>query len=572
MKRSWTSVLLTLSLAMAFAPAVVFASGSSQSRGATTSTSGGVTPQGYAVPVSQGGELKDQFTVFLGQVVMSPDDTTMQKALREKTGIDFKVRGIQSDDVQTAVNLLLASGEQLADVLVLGRDTVIRSALIQSGKVMEVSSLFSSSTLKTIPNIPQKIKNYVIEPDGKSYVIPSRYAINPDDPFPGWTLSAFWIRKDLMQQAGVTEQDISTLAGFEAALRKFKALRNPAGNPMIPLSFIMGNNDQGSHQENIIVAMFGVDMAGSVSGMPGVMEIDGKRVFAFDNPDYLEAYKWMNRMYTEGLIDVEVATQNPERFQEKLESGQFAAYVGHAGQGTWDYWKDMNGPEDNPAKWYMNPFQSPTVPNKPKQAINYINPYPSYDIFINKDTKHLNAVVNWLEWALEPIYYRQHEAENGPEGTTWWFTDAARRLWQFEPEFEKDRSSGDAVRSARVSPQIWQVATYAKDWYPWFTQAASNLAPGNFLTPEYCNYIGQNIVNHRTINNMDLVQAPLDGVIANNLPTLNQVRDEYTAKMIMAKTQAECEATYQEFLRMLETRANWSGMKAEWEKLYAASK
>jgi hypothetical protein len=71
---------------------------------------------------------------------------------------------------------------------------------------------------------------------------------------------------------------------------------------------------------------------------------------------------------------------------------------------------------------------------------------------------------------------------------------------------------------------------------------------------------------------MDMVQVPLNGVIMDNLATMNQVQDEYTAKMIMAKTPADCEAMYKEFLQMLERRANWSGMKAEWEKLYSAQK
>jgi putative aldouronate transport system substrate-binding protein len=336
---------------------------------------------------------------------------------------------------------------------------------------------------------------------------------------------------------------------------------------MIPLSFI-----QGSQQEKTILAMFGVDMANGVSGLPPVMNIGGRSVFAFENPDYLEAYRWLNRLYNEGLIDMEVTTQSSERFQEKLESGQFAAYAGDAGQGLWDYWKEMQGPEDNPAKWYMYPFQSPRVPNKTKRAVSYVNPYPSTDIFINRDTRRLNAVMHYLEWAQEPIYYRHHEAENGPEGTTWWFSDAERRLWQFEPEFEKDRSSGDAVRAARVYPGIYHVASHAKEWYPWFTQAVSNLAPGNFFLSKYCQYIGNEIVNHRTINAMDMVQAPLGGVIADNLPALNQVRNEYTAKMIMAPSTAACEAEYREFLRMLEARANWSGMKAEWERLYNSAR
>ncbi|MDR2135834.1 MAG: extracellular solute-binding protein [Treponema sp.] len=552
---------------MALACFSLSAGGRQQSGGGSPAAStAGTVPQGYAVPVSQGGELTDTFTIFAGWNVISPDDTIMQRYLREKTGINFRVKGIQSNDVQTSVNLMLASGEQLADILVLGRNMTIRNALIDSGKVMELSSLYNSKTLTTIPNIPQKIKDYVVESNGKIFVIPGYYAQDPDDPWPGWTLDAFWIRTDLMQQAGVTEQDLSTLAGFEEALRKFKALRNPAGNPMIPMSFI-----QNTHQERIILAMFGVDMADGVSGMPPVMNIGGKYVFAFDNPDYLEAFKWMSRLYNEGLIDMEVTTQNAERFQEKLESGQFAGYAGNGSQGTWDYWKEMKGPEDGPARWYMYPFQSPKVAGKSKQAVIYINPFPSHYIFISNDTRRLNAVTHYLEWAQEPVYYRQHEADNGPVGTTWWFTDDAKMQWQFETGYEQERQSGDATRTARMSPQLYMVSPYAKNWYPWFNMKADAVvAPGNLLNVKYCNYIGQEIVNHRVINNMDMVQAPPDGVIAQNLPTLNQVRDEYTAKMIMAKTQAECETVYREFLRMLETRANWSGMKAEWERLYGA--
>jgi putative aldouronate transport system substrate-binding protein len=79
-------------------------------------------------------------------------------------------------------------------------------------------------------------------------------------------------------------------------------------------------------------------------------------------------------MYTEGLIDMEVTTHSPERFQEKFENGQVASY------------------------------QSPKVPGKTKQALSYVNPYPGQDIFIPNDTKHLNAVMNYLEWVREPLY------------------------------------------------------------------------------------------------------------------------------------------------------------------------
>jgi hypothetical protein len=153
---------------------------------------------------------------------------------------------------------------------------------------------------------------------------------------------------------------------------------------------------------------------------------------------------------------------------------------------------------------------------------------------------------------------------------TWFFTDDEKRLWKFEAEFEKDRSSGDAARSAASSPQVAQTSVWLKNWDPWMTQDLGALAPGNFFLARYNMKIADEIRNHRVITTMDMVQPSPDSVIVMNLPTLNQVYDEYSAKMIMAKTPAECEAMYQEFLRMLESRARWSAMKAEWEKLYAA--
>jgi putative aldouronate transport system substrate-binding protein len=559
-------LLAVLCLAVIGLP--LFAGGGQASSGGRDVDFTQSAPEGYAVPEAQGGGLLDEFSIFAGWIVRSPDNTVMQDELKKVTGMRYHVTGTQTDDAQTAINLMLASGQELADLIVVNRNTVVRNALIQSGKVMELTSLYNSKSLKVLPNIPVEVKKFIAESDGKTWVIPGQYAYDWNDPFPGWTLEAFWIRQDLLKQVGAAEQDFATIEGFENVLRKFKALKDLSGNPLIPMSFIMGNNN---HQEKLIAAMFGVDMVAGVSGMPPVMNINGKNVFAYDNPDYYAAFNWMNKMYREGLIDMEVTTQTAERFQEKLENGQVASYAGAHGQGMWDYTKGMNGPEDNPAKWWMYPYQSPKVSGKTKQAVTNVNPYPSVDMFISKNTKHLNAVLHYLEWSHEPVYYRTHEVENGPVGTTWYFTDAEKKLWEFEPKFEADRSSGDEDRRYSTSPQIYQTGITASGfWYPWFNQAPGNLAKGNFLLPEYCQYIGKNIVNQRLINDMDLIQASTDGVIAANLSNMNQVVDEYTAKMIMARSEADCAAAYREFLQMLELRAKWSDMKTEWERLYAA--
>jgi putative aldouronate transport system substrate-binding protein len=332
----------------------------------------------------------------------------------------------------------------------------------------------------------------------------------------------------------------------------------------------MGTCDQGKHQENIILAAFGVDTANGVSGMPSVMDINGKHVFELDNPDYKAAYQWMNKMYREGLIDMEVTTQTMDRFEEKFENGSIAMIAGNACQGVWDPWKVLKSKDDIPAIGYMYPYALPSVPGKTAQAVSFVNPYPTQEMFISKDTKHLNAVVNYIEWAHENVSYRQQEVSEGPVGILWNWTDNKHQMWTFTDDYAKYRNSADQDMSAQASPQLWETGSYSKDWYPWFNNYQAGQPEIARSSSTFSKYIANNIKDYRLIRNEDTVQAPQDSVIADNLPTLNDVIDEYTAKMIMAKDDADFETQYADYMSALESRAKWTEMKANWETLYAA--
>ena len=49
-----------------------------------------------------------------------------------------------------------------------------------------------------------------------------------------WTLDAWWIRKDLMEETGVTEEDLTTIEGMEEALRKFAQCKDEMGSLSFP--------------------------------------------------------------------------------------------------------------------------------------------------------------------------------------------------------------------------------------------------------------------------------------------------------------------------------------------------
>jgi len=519
---------------------------------------------GFYVSEAEGGSIEDQFSILIGWTSQSPEETMVQQALKEGYGIDFVVENMQDNDYMTTLNMKLSSNAELADIIVLPYNISAENALVQAGRVMNLNDVYYSDKLQNLPDLNEKLKEYMKDGNGDLWWVPGWYAMEYEDPWAGWSLDAWWVRTDLLEQAGATTDDLKTIEGMEETMRKVAALKDENGNAIIPVSF-----EQGGQQERIIIATFGVDTAGGVSGMPAVMQDGDEFIFIYDNPGYKEAYKWMNKMYREGLIDIEVSTQSNERFVEKLESGRVGLF-------TTDFWvskfnetyRQYTSKEES-TTLYFEPIDSPAVPGVTKGATSYINPNPGYMIFINKDTKNLNAVLNFLDWVNDPSPYRGHEMSEGPLGIFWDVLDEETGAWDYiDDDYTAKRESGDIAQKALATNEIWQITPYSSQWYPWWTKDDSGNETMSKMTGIWSKYVGEEIVNHRVITDADSVVVSADSIIAQNKESLNSVREEYTAKMIMAESDEKFESAYQEFLKQLDARGKWSEMKEEWHTLY----
>lgn len=541
------------------------AAGTDTSTEAASATTEGTTgTDGLYVSEKDGGKTTDQFTIWAGWTSESPNNTKVQQVMKEKLGIDYQVEYMQSNDYMTTLNLKLSSGADLPDVMIFPYDKSVESALTTADRVMKLNDIYTSDKLKNIPNIDSRIKDYIKTSSGDLWWIPGYYALEYDEPWGGWTVDSWWVRTDLLQQAGKTKDDLKTIEGLEDTLRAFAKLKDSNGNNIIPLSFAQGEN----HEERIILATFGVDTANGVSGMPAVSDINGEKVFIYDNPKYKEAYQWMNQMYREGLIDMEATTMTKERFGEKVESGQIGMFTTDLWvSGLNETWKNYDSGADS-VTFNYEPISNPQVQGTEKAYTSYVNPNPGYMVYINKDTDNLNAVLNFLEWVNEPSPYRGQEVNEGPQGVLWDFTDESTGAWDFEANYKVERDSGDSTRVAACTHQLWEFASYSNKWYAWWNQDTKGNKAGAGLVSKWCKYISTEIVNHRPINDMDSVKVDVDGVIATNLESLNNVVDEYSAKLIMADSDEKFESVYKEFQEQLDLRAHWSDMKNEWLKLY----
>jgi putative aldouronate transport system substrate-binding protein len=561
-RKKGIAVLLVLSMLLSLAAC---------SKGSDEDTSGnitGSTTEGFYVPEAEGGKTTDQFTILAGWTSESPNDTKVQQVMKEQLGIDYQVEYMQSSDYMTTLNLKLSSNANLPDILIFPYDKTVENALITADRIMNLNDVYTSEKLTNIPGIDSRIQDYIKTTDGNKWWIPGYYALEYDDPWPGWTVDAWWVRTDLLEQAGKTKEDLTTIEGLEDTLRSFATLKDSNGNNIIPLSFASSNTESMKHEERIILSTFGVDTSRGVSGMPAVMDINGEKVFEYDNPNYKTAYQWINKIYREGLIDMEATTMSQERFKEKVESGQVGMFTTDLwNSGLNETWKNYDSGADS-VTFYYEPIADPTVAGVESGYTGYTNPNPGFMVFINKDTKHLNAALNFLEWVNEPSPYKGQEVNEGPEGILWHFTDKDTGSWDFEESYKVERDSGDSARVAACTHQLWQFASYSNQWYAWWNQDSSGNKAGAGLVSKWCKYISSELDNNRTISDMDTVKVDTESVIATNLESLNNVVDEYTAKLIMADSDQKFEDVYTEFQKQLELRAHWSDMKEEWNRLY----
>lgn len=535
--------------------------------GRLAATAKSAQTSGECVPESQGGKLTDTFTILVGWKKDSPDLTQWQKTMSQKLNMNIKCQYIQSDDPVTAANLILASGG-FADMAVFTTNETIKKAMVNSNLVQPVEKYLNTTQLPNLKKIPQKVVKFITMPDKHIWYVPGWYAQEPENPWAGWSASTWWYREDILKKVGMTSNELTTISGVEKYLTAASKLKDANGNSILPLGYAL--KDDGTNDNNEILASYGLDTSAGVSGMPGLQKTGGNFVFEYDNPKFKTAYQWINRMYRKKLIDVEVTTNKKERYQEKVANGSYAMIVGSMWNANLNnVWATLDGP--TAPSWYLKPMAMPKVTGVSDHAATYfVNPYPGFTTFISKNTKHLNAVMHFLDWCNEASPIRQQEVNEGPIGTTWNWTNASKPLstWEFVPSYKADRDSGNQAKVDACTPQLYGLSSYSNKWYPWWNESQVGNKKGAGFTYDYCQQIASKFKISRTMHVYDAVTSTPGGAIEKNLALLNSVVKEYTAKLTMASSDSEFEQDYKDFKDQLETRAHWSDMKKEWNTNY----
>ncbi|WP_442593814.1 hypothetical protein [Neobacillus sp. D3-1R] len=488
------------------------------------------------------------------------NDGIFDELRAEASGVYTTWSYTQGDEA-TARRLLLTSGK-LPDVFVgIGPKGDVEADLLNAKAAEPIEEYLNMpDKYPNLAKIPDIVKKYVQNEDGHTYFIPTFIELDGQDnnmeKFGDWGQMGFWVRTDVLEQVGMTKDDLATMEGYEKFLREAAKLKDPQGNPLIPLT--IGQNFQGWRA---VGSSFGLDTFNEANGFSPYD--GGDFVAARDHENYKAAWKWLNKMYQEGLLDKEAPTAKKEITLQKISTGSAAAYIGQMtdlATGPWAAAKDMN---DVSTKFEAIPF--PKVAGVDKiGAAEGSSPFPWVGVYIMKGAD-MEASLKYIDWALgsDLMTVKFGPAGDGPKYAWNWSDD--KQTWSFNDEVVADLTSGDVNREQEYGAQPWFLANTSVDdvttnkstWEK--VSFKLNQKNGRFLRD-----LGVSRENH----NYDSVPVLKGGVVEKYTPAINDIETEYRAKFLVAKNEKEFESTWEKYRKDLNDKGKWEEYKKEWKQEY----
>ena len=328
------------------------------------------------------------------------DELASAKALAELTGINFDYITPPSTDFEAKLNLAFASGE-LPDVIFgagSGLSNAKQSDYGSQGILIALEDLIDdyAPNLKKILDENPEFKKSITAPDGHIYSLPRLY---PEDTFSPLYISPLWYNGEWLEKLGVTELPKNTDELYKL-LKRFKE-EDPNGNGKqdeIPLS----DGNKLAIIRAWLLPAFGMKSL-------GIEEVNGKVRYAAASANYKEYLTYMNKLYSEGLLDPEVFSQSEEKYQGNTQTdkvGLFGAYASYMATGKM--------PEESLSDPMFSPVTSsiqntPLAPGHPRVTTG--------TFAITNKCKSPEAAMRWADY----LYTEEGQdlMTKGPEGAFW---------------------------------------------------------------------------------------------------------------------------------------------------------
>jgi putative aldouronate transport system substrate-binding protein len=322
------------------------ACGAPQQESATGSTTTGSATQ--AVAVAGAGEfpiVAEPITIkaFMCPTSMVRDytDNEFTRWLEELTNIKLEFDIPPMSDAQQKLNLMLASGD-LPEVIIgcnIRLDQL--QILADQGVVLPLNDYIDNYSIefKQVYDAYPQVEDLITLLDGQIYGLP-----HINDCYHCSMSQKMWVYQPWLDKLGLDVPE--TTEEFYQMLKAFKE-QDPNGNGRadeIPLSGTREiNGGWRSQLDSFIMNSFVYNDRVTVNGARHLILEDGTVKAAFTEPGWQEGLKYLNKLYSEGLIDPQAFTNDSNQIRQLGENPDLPI-LGAVGAGWYGVFTQNGGP------------------------------------------------------------------------------------------------------------------------------------------------------------------------------------------------------------------------------------
>lgn len=307
------------------------------------------------------------------------DEMDVFKVLEEKFNIDFVWDNPPSENFTERYNLVMASGELPDIIMDMPASDVLKYA--QMGVIIPLNDLID----KHAPNLKgwmekvPEIRKTIVYPDGNIYYFPMF------DEYPTGN-NPLSIREDWVKKLGMELPET-----WEDWYNYWKAVKENDPN-------------ENGQQDEIPFSGNGISVARSLIVAWGVLDgfyrdpRDGGKIHYGPIEDrYREGLEWVAKLYKEGLIDPEIATNDEKAFQGKMAQNIVGSYRGPFGGNMVTFNTTLSGKIPGFRVIGTAPMKGPYG----DQIHPYLDQVPRNGVIgavITKENKYPERTVEWIDY------------------------------------------------------------------------------------------------------------------------------------------------------------------------------
>lgn len=332
------------------------------------------------------------------------DNMAFFKEMNEKTNISFKFKNSTSEQFQQKKQLAFASLE-LPDVFFGANLTTSEEVDYGSqGLLIPLEDLIEdyAPNLKKIMEKYPDLKASITAPDGHIYALPGLDNLSHSQTPLMW-MNGQWLTNLGAERPSTTEELYSLLKQFKDG--------DPNGNGAadeIPLSA-----SSVAELRYSLLPNFGI------SESNGIFERDGTVHYAFIQEEYKEYLTFLNRLYTDKLLDPQLFSHTWEQYVAKGAENKVGIFP------TWPI--VMIGFTDVTEAANYPLLPALTSPNNDQRLVTKVSEIKRGRFAITNTNKHPEATMRWVDH----LYSEEGTilARLGLEGKNWEWADEGKTKW-----------------------------------------------------------------------------------------------------------------------------------------------